>query len=88
MQIKNITALSTEIITNEIPKYDPKLPIEWDQRFPVVLSDAETDGEAEKVNYFDFHSLQLVDGNNSLHIRDLISCFQILLLQYMTHCFP
>jgi hypothetical protein len=55
MQIKNSPAPNrTEIITNEIPKYDPKVPIEWDQRFPVVLSDAETDGESDKVNYFDF----------------------------------
>ena len=56
MQIKNIEALRIDKITNEIPKYDPKLPIEWDQRFPIVLSDTETDGEAEKVNYSDFYS--------------------------------
>ena len=65
MQIKNIESLSINVITNEIPKYDPKLPIEWDQRFPEVLSDLERmkpylnwpDGEDEKVNYSDFYSL-------------------------------
>ena len=65
MQIKNIEALRIDKITNEIPKYDPKLPIEWDQRFPEVLSDLERmkpylnwpDGEDEKVNYSDFYSL-------------------------------
>ena len=65
MQIKNIESLSISVITNEIPKYDPKLPIEWDQRFPEVLSDLERmkpylnwpDGETEQVNYSDFYSL-------------------------------
>ena len=43
-----------QIITNEIAKYHPKLPIEWDDRFPVVLSDvpdSESDLEPDKVNF-------------------------------------
>ena len=38
-----------QILTNEIPKYDPKLPIEWDPRFPIVLNGnhplPDSDGE-------------------------------------------
>ena len=44
-----------QIITNEIAKYHPKLPIEWDDRFPVVLSDvpdSESDLEPDKVKCF------------------------------------
>ena len=42
-----------QIITNEIAKYHPKLPIEWDDRFPIVLSDVpDSDQEADQVKNY------------------------------------